>query len=72
MTSIAADTTDNVGCEVLFLWAVILPVADHAAVLASLVLIVTKCTVERRKFSELVALQFVLAFGNGRSLQKEC
>lgn len=72
VASIAADTADNVGCEVLFLWAVVLPVADHAAVLASLVLIIAKGTVEGRKFSKLVALQFILAFGNGSSLRKEC
>lgn len=37
-------------------------------VLTSLVLIVTQCTVEGGEFSELVALELVLTFGNRSSL----
>jgi hypothetical protein len=38
------------------------------AVLAGLVLVIAQSTVESSEFAELVALQFVLAFGNRRSL----
>jgi hypothetical protein len=68
MSSLTADTTDDAGGEVLLLRAVILSVTDLAAVLASLVLVVTKCTVEGGELTELVALEFVLAFRNGGSL----
>jgi hypothetical protein len=68
MASVATDATDNTSSVVLFLRAVVLAVADLATVLASLVLVVSEGTVERSEFSELVSLEFVLAFRNGRSL----
>lgn len=68
MSSLATDTTNDAGSVVLFLRAVVLAMSDLAAVLAGLVLIVSEGTVERGKLTELVALQLVLAFGDGSSL----
>jgi hypothetical protein len=68
MTSVATDTANNVGSEVLGVRAVVLAVTNFAAVLASLVLVVTKGTVERGEFTQLVSLELVLAFGDGGSL----
>jgi hypothetical protein len=68
MTSVATDTANNVGSEVLGVRAVVLAVTNFAAVLASLVLVVTKGTVERGEFTQLVPLELVLAFGDGGSL----
>lgn len=68
MTSIATDTANDVGCEVLSLGAIVFPVTDHTAVLAGLVLVVTQGTVEGRKLAQLVALELVLTFGNGSGL----
>jgi hypothetical protein len=68
MTSVATDTANNVGSEVLSVRAVVLAVTNFAAVLASLVLVVTKGTIERGEFTQLVSLELVLAFGDGGSL----
>jgi hypothetical protein len=68
MTSVATHTANNVGSEVLGIRAIVLAVANLAAVLASLVLVVTKGTVERGEFTQLVSLELVLAFGDGGSL----
>jgi hypothetical protein len=68
MTSVATDTANNVGSEVLGVRAVVLAVTNFAAVLASLVLVVTKGTVERGEFTQLVPLELVLAFRDGGSL----
>lgn len=68
MTSIATDTANDVGGEVALLGTVVLAVTNLPTVLASLVLIVTKGTVESGEFSQLVALELILAFGDGRSL----
>lgn len=46
MTRVTADTTDNIGSEVLRFWAVVLAMTDLATVLASLILIVTQRTIE--------------------------
>ena len=68
VSSISTDTTDDICREVLLLGTVIFPVSNLTTVLAGLVFVVTKCTVERGKLSKLVAFQFILAFGNGCSL----
>ena len=68
MPCVAADTTDDVGGEVTGLRAVVLAMANLAAVLAGLVLVVTEGTVERGKLTELVALELVLTFRYGGSL----
>jgi hypothetical protein len=69
VTSLTTDTADDARREVLLLRAVVLAMADFSAVLAGLVLVVTKGTVERGELTELVALEFVLTFGNGGGLE---
>lgn len=68
MTGVTADTADDVGGEVALLWAVVLSVADLSTVLAGLVLVVTKGTVESGELTELVALELVLTFWDRSSL----
>lgn len=69
VTSVTADTTDDVGCEVALFGTIVLAVTDLTAVLASLVLIVTQGTVESSQLTQLVALELVLAFGDRSSLE---
>lgn len=68
MTSLTTDATDDAGSEVLLLWTIVLAMANLSAVLTGLVLVVTKGTVEGGKLAELVALELVLAFGDGSRL----
>jgi hypothetical protein len=87
VTSIATNTTDDVGGEVALLGAVVLAVTNLTTccsvrnnekektggqiltVLASLVLIVTKSTVEGSQLTKLVALEFVLTLRDGCGLE---
>lgn len=46
MTSIATDTADDVGGEVALLGTIVLAMTNLSTVLASLILVVTKSTVE--------------------------
>lgn len=69
MSSISADTTNDVRGKVTLLGAVVLSVADLTAVLASLVFIVTQSTVECGEFTQLIAFQLILAFWDGGSLE---
>jgi hypothetical protein len=62
---LTTDTADDACGEVLLLRAVVLAVTDFTTVLAGLVLVVAERTVERGKLTELVSLEFVLAFRNG-------
>jgi len=64
----SADTADDISSKVALLRALILPVTDVAAVLADLVLIISKGSVESSKFAELIAFVIVLAFGCGSGL----
>ena len=57
-----ADATDDVGREVTLLWTVVLAVANTTTVLANLVLIVTKGTVQRSELAQLVTFVVILAF----------
>jgi hypothetical protein len=68
VTSLTTNTADDAGRKVLLLWAIVLAMADLTTVLTGLVLVVTEGTVEGSKLTKLVALEFVLAFGNGGSL----
>ena len=68
VAGVAADAADDVGGVVLTLGAVVLAVANLAAVLAGLVLVISQSTVERGEFSKLVTLELVLAFGDGGGL----
>lgn len=69
MTSLTADTANDACSEVLLLGAVVLAVTDFTTVLAGLVLVIAEGTVEGGKLTELISLEFVLAFRNGSSLQ---
>jgi hypothetical protein len=69
VTGLTTDAADDAGREVLLLGAVVLAMTDFTAVLAGLVLVVTKGTVEGGELTELVALEFVLTFGDGGGLQ---
>lgn len=68
MASIAADMANDTGGEVLLLGTVILPMPDLTAVLTSLILIISECAVQGRKFAQLVTLELILPFRNRRSL----
>jgi hypothetical protein len=70
VTSVAADTANDVGGEVTLLRTVVLAVTNLTTVLASLVLVVSKGSVESGELTQLVALEFVLAFGYGCSLMQ--
>ena len=69
VASVAADTADDAGSKVLSLGTVVLAVADLAAVLAGLVLVVSQGSVQGGEFAQLVSLEFVLALGDRRGLQ---
>jgi uncharacterized membrane protein YuzA (DUF378 family) len=62
---VTTDTADDVCGKVALFGAVVLAVSDLATVLACLVLVVTESTVESGELTELVALELVLAFGDG-------
>lgn len=64
MSSLTTDTTNDTSREVLLLRTVVLAVTNLTTVLAGLVLVVSKGTVESGELTKLVALEFVLAFGN--------
>ena len=64
MTSVPTDTADDVSSEVARLRAVVFAMADFAAILTGLVLVVAEGTVEGSELAELVALEFVLRFGS--------
>ena len=69
VTSTAADATDDVGGEVALLGAVVLAMTDAAAVLANLVLVVAKSTVEGGELAQLVTLVVVLTLGSRSCLK---
>ena len=68
MARIATDAADDVGRVVAGLWTVVLAVTNLTTVLTSLILIVAEGTVECGEFAELIALELVLAFGDGGGL----
>lgn len=65
---VTTDTADDVGGEIALFWAIVFSVTNLTTILASLILIVTKSTVECCEFTKLVALELVLAFRDGSSL----
>jgi hypothetical protein len=69
VTSIATNATNDVCGEVALFGAVVLAVTNLTTVLTCLVLVITKGTVESCELTELVALELVLAFGDGSGLQ---
>jgi len=62
MACVATDATDDIGGKVPLFRAIILAMSNLSAVLAGLVFIVTKGTVERCKLTKLIPLELVLAF----------
>jgi hypothetical protein len=64
MSSLTTNTANDARSEVLLLGTVVLAMTDLATVLAGLVLVVTEGTVKGSKLTELVSLEFVLAFGD--------
>lgn len=68
VTCAPADAADDVGRKVTLLRAVILAVANTTTILAYLVFVITERTVERSKFTKLVAFMVILTFGGGCSL----
>lgn len=61
ITAGAANDTRGV---VLLLGTIVLAVANLTTILASLVFVVAKGTVQSSKLTQLVALQFILTFGD--------
>lgn len=70
VASLTTHTTDDVGRVALLIRTVVLAVTDLAAVLADLVLVITKGTVQRSEFAKLIALQLVLSFRDRGSLRR--
>jgi hypothetical protein len=68
VASVAADSTNNVSSEVLGLRAIVFPMADLSAVLASLVFVIAQSSVQRSKLTELVAFERVVALWDRCSL----
>jgi hypothetical protein len=64
MTGVPTDTTDDVCREVLGLGTVVFAMTDLSAILAGLVLVVTKGTVESCELTKLISLQLILSFGD--------
>lgn len=62
VAGITTNATDDACRKVLSLRAVVFTMANLTTVLTSLVLIVSKGSVERRELSKLVTLELVLAF----------
>jgi len=71
MAGIATGAANDVGSKVALLGTVIFTVTDTSAVLANLIFVVAKRTVQRSKFAELVALVVVLTFRGGSCLYRE-
>lgn len=64
MACIAAHTTDDASSEVLLLRTVVLAMTDLTTILASLILVITKRSIESSKLAKLITLELVLAFRN--------
>ena len=70
MTSTTTNTTDDVSSEVALLGAIVFPVTKTTAILADLIFVIAKGTIQSGKLAELVALVIVLTFGGRRCLQR--
>jgi hypothetical protein len=69
VTCISTDATDDVGREVALFRAVVFSVTNLTTVLASLILIVSKSTIECCKLTKLVTLELILTFWDRGSLR---
>jgi len=70
VASTSTDTTDDISSEVALFWAVIFTVTKATAILADLILIITKGTVQSGELAKLIALVIVLSFRGGGRLQQ--
>jgi hypothetical protein len=70
MSSTAANTTNDVSSKVLLFRAIVFAMTNSTAILANLILVITKSTVQGCKFPKLVAFMIVLAFRCGCCLQE--
>lgn len=68
MAGVATNATDDIGSEVALFGTIVFAVSNFAAVLTGLVLIVTQGTVKGSQLAQLIALQFILTFGNRSGL----
>lgn len=69
MSSVSTNTTYDVRGEIALLGTVVLAMADLAAILAGLVLVISEGSVQCCEFAELVALKLVLTFRDGGGLR---
>lgn len=65
MSSAAANATDDIGSEVSLFGAIVFAMSNTTTVLANLVLIVPKSTIQCSELSKLVTLMIILTFGGG-------
>jgi hypothetical protein len=70
VSSAATHTANDVSSEVTLLRAVVFAVTDATTILADLVFVVTKRTIERRQLAKLVALVVILALRCRSSLKQ--
>lgn len=68
MTGVTTHATDDVGGEITLLGTVVLAMTNLSTVLTTAVFIISQRSVEGGELSKLVALEFVLAFGDRSSL----
>lgn len=71
MPRASADTACEVDSKILLFSALVLAMADGTAVGARLVLVVAKGAVQSGEFAKLLALEFILPFGDGGGLRDE-
>ena len=64
----SADTANNVRCEVTLFGAVVLAMANITTVLANLILVIAKRSVQRSEFPKLITFVIILTFGGRSSL----
>lgn len=69
MSSAATHTANDVSSEVTLLRTVVFAVTDATTILADLVFVVTKRTIECRQLAKLVALVVILALRRRSSLK---
>lgn len=72
MTRITTNATNNVSGKVALFWTFISTMTNLTTILTSLILVITKSTVEGSQVTKLITLVLVLTFGNGGSLWDEC
>ena len=64
VTSVAANSTNDVSGKILGLRAIVFPVTDLSAILAGLIFIIAESSVQRSELTQLVSFERVVALGN--------